>query len=504
MNMLTLLVIPSIIEEVRQLISGQFRLNEVVSVVSTEALDQEIEGEVLFVKEEGIRPAIPWSNDTPPYLFPDPIKFASDTFLAMVYCRLNNYEQAYAYTQDNPALLTEIDTLNCIQHGVALALPEIPEAFESPYEEYRFWHNIAIIAHYAEITRFVHFSVIRRYYERAFDLAPNDELKAFTGKHWATLLLDAEELITADRLLTDCIAIALSEEARLELMSVQYGVWLKKISAPYDPVLLEKLKNHLWEVLQHYERKQNKTQIALLLIDASQVANFSDSFSESLGYINRAIQLLEEERLTELVASAQYRKGTLLFTWAQNGNPQFYRPAMDAYQQAIRVFTKEKAPETFAEIQHYLGVIYSEVPDEVKKKSVWAAVSVSAFKEALSYFTREAFPYEYARICNNYANALTKYPEAKLTDNYSKALDFYREVLEIRTAEEYPYERALTLLNFLEAAWQVSVPENKQQQRLFTEMKTRAEEANQLVDDPQLVQEVQKHLAALEQLEKVI
>lgn len=118
--------------------------------------------------------------------------------------------------------------------------------------------------------------------------------------------------------------------------------------ATYRPLrccFTRKIKQTLWEVLQYYERGQNYIQTALLLIDASQIANYSDSFSESLGYISRAVQLLEQENVPELVANAQYRKATLLYTWAQNGNPQFFRPAMDAYQQAVKVFTKENTPK---------------------------------------------------------------------------------------------------------------------------------------------------------------
>jgi tetratricopeptide (TPR) repeat protein len=489
---------------IQQIIDAEFRLNEVVSVKDMAEIDGDFEIKHLIIKENAIWLPIDWANEAPPYLLDYPLHFTKNNLLAVVYTKLNNYEQAYPQAEASATLLKDIDTLNCIQHGVAISMPETPEKFETDFDEYRFWHNAAAIAHYAELTHFVHYSVNRRYYERAFDLAPNDEFKAFTGKHWATLLLDAEELGTAEQLLTECIAFAISDNAKFELMNLQYGVWMKQLTAPYDPVLLEKIKQTLWEVLQYYERTQNQVQIALLLIDASQIANYSDSFSESLGYISRAVQLLEQENVPELVANAQYRKATLLYTWAQNGNPQFFRPAMDAYQQAVKVFTKENTPEVFAEIQHHLGVIYSEIPDEIKVKSVWAAISVSSFKEALNYFTRETHPYEYARICNSYANALTKYPEAKLTDNYAKALDFYRQALEIRTADEYPYERVLSILNFLEAAWQVSVPEPERQQQLFEEMNTYAHQVLHLVDDPKLQTEAHLHLQRLMELRAVM
>lgn len=490
--------------EVQKIIDAEFRLNEVVSVKKMTEINDNTDHNYLIVKENGIYLPIDWNNESPPFLLPYPVLFTPNNLLAVVYTKLDNYEMAYPKAEENPLLLRDIDLLNCIQQGVSVAIPTTPEAFNSAFEEYRFWHNTAIMAHYADLTHFVHYSLTRRYYERAFDLAPNDEFRAFTGKHWATLLLDADELTQADQLLANCVAFAISDEAKYELMSVQYGVWLKQLVVPYDAALLEKIKNTLWEVLQYYERQQNHLQTALLLIDASQVANLSNSFAESLGYISRAIQLLDDEAIPELLANAQYRKGTLLFTWASNGNPQFYRPAMEAYQQALRVFNKETTPEVFAEIQHHLGVIYSEVPDEIKVKSVWAAVSVSSFKEALSYFTRETNPYEHARVCNNYANALTKYPEARLADNYGKALVFYRQALEIRTADEYPYERALTILNFLEAAWQVSVPDEAQQRQLFEEMNERALEIKNLTTDPKLTVEANNHLLKMIELKTAI
>jgi tetratricopeptide (TPR) repeat protein len=276
------------------------------------------------------------------------------------------------------------------------------------------------------------------------------------------------------------------------------------LTVPYNYSLLEKTKQTIWEVLQHYENKGKTLQTGLLLIDAAQVANFTDSFAESLGYINRAIRIFRDEEIPELEANAHYRKGVLLFTWAQNGNIQFYKGAMEAYQEALKTFTQASTPDVFAEIQHHLGVIYSEIPDEAKKKSIWAAVSVSSFKKALSYFTLETYPYEYATICNHYANALTKYPEAKLTDNYRKALDFYHEALSVRTAYEYPYERTLTILNYLEACWQVHEDDPEKQKSLFDDMIKKAEEIKLLVEDEKLTAEAQTHLEKLIELAQVL
>ena len=92
-----------------------------------------------------------------------------------------------------------------------------------------------------------------------------------------------------------------------------------------------------------------------MLTDAGIIANYSESWSESMGYFNQAIKLFEENEQEELAANVHYRKGTLLYTWAKNGNGQFYRSAAESYQQAARTFTRQHAPEVYAEIQHHLG-----------------------------------------------------------------------------------------------------------------------------------------------------
>lgn len=491
------------IAEIQQIIDAQFRLNEVVRVTDLSEIQTDSTSQYLIV-DDGISLPIDWNNEFPPYLFALPLQYSQQNLLAVLYARLNNYELAYTYCGNNEQLLKEIDAVNCIQNGIEITPFNQPELFKSAFDQYRFLHNQAIIIHYGNLTNSGWHQQLETYYASAFETAPNDEWKAFTGKHWATYLLDQEELDTAEKLLETCIVFALSDDARHELMSVQYAVWMKRLVVPYDQDLLKKIKSTLWQVLQYQEKKQNTAQSALLLIDASHIANLTDSFAESLGYITRAINLLEDLDLPELLASAHYRKGTLLYTWSQNGNPQFLRPAMEAYQRALKVFTKEQAPDTFAEIQHHLGVIYSEIPDEVRKKSIWAAVSISSFNEALCYFTRESNPYEYARVCNNFANALTKYPDAKLSDNYAKALSFYREALEVRTAALYPAERALTILNFLEAGWFVSQPNGLAEQSLFQEMTEMAVEIENLVQDAFLHKQANRHLLRLEELRLVL
>jgi hypothetical protein len=145
-------------------------------------------------------------------------------------------------------------------------------------------------------------------------------------------------------------------------------------------------------------------------------------------------------------------------------------------------------------------VIYAEIPDEVKKKSIWAGISSGSFQQALNFYTRETHPYEYAMVCNNYASALTKYPAAIHSDNMEKALFYYTEALEVRTAVQWPLERAVTLLNFVETSWYLNLEGRGSNQEVFDDMVAKATEAKMLTTDPAIVAEAQSQLEKLEEL----
>lgn len=497
--MLTIYTQADQLELVKTIIQSEYRLEELIDfqVVESNACD-------FSIRSNEIHLHLDWSENLPPILLPNSLALNSANLLSMVFLKLGNWEKVYQYLEENLALSQDIDLINRLQSGVLTQIPAEPIHDVEDFDHYRQWHNRAVVLHYGNLDTYIADYLTKASYEKALQTAPDSYYKAFTAKHFASFLLDSGLLTEAEEVLSNTLIAINNSEVQAELNAILYGIWLQNLTVPYDYALLEKTKQTIWNVLQHYENQGRILQTGILLIDAAQVANFTDSFAESLGYINRAIRIFRDEDTPELEANAHYRKGVLLFTWAQNGNIQFYKGAMEAYQEALKTFTQEATPDVFAEIQHHLGVIYSEIPDEAKKKSIWAAVSVGSFKKALSYFTLEAYPYEYASICNHYANALTKYPEAKLTDNYRKALDFYNEALNIRTAYEYPYERTLTLLNYLEACWQLHEDDADKQKILFDDMFHKAEEIKKLVDDEKLLAEAQIHLSKLEELAQVL
>ncbi|MEO0777247.1 MAG: hypothetical protein AAFW73_11225 [Bacteroidota bacterium] len=488
--------------QIHAILEREDRLSELVTIYDLLERAPRSSAHCLIVDAQGLRLPIDWYNLAPPYLLPKQLPFEAENLLGLIFLQLDNWPKVQEYLADRPELLPELERFHGLKSGQQIREVDRLEAGDTPWERYRRAHNQAVLRHYGYLAEEQTFARIRQAYDTAIAHSPHPEYAAFSTKHLATLLLDAGRIEDAVAVLQGAEHEALSPDARMALRALLSQVWMQQLRVPYDPKLMTQLKDTLWEVIQYLEENDRPVEAGLHLTDAAHIANISNSFTESLGYISKAIRIFDEAELSELAGNAQLRKGTLLYTWAQNGNPQFYKPAVEAYQRALQVFRKDLTPDVFADIHHHLAVLYAEMPSEPKKRSIWAGVASASFQEALDYYTAESHPYEYGRICNNYGNALTKFPPAVHSDNYEKALFYYAEALRVRDAR-YPYERAISLLNFLEASWNVSNPDESFNEDRYRDMVGKAEEVLQLVEAPEMMEAARGHLQALAQLKAV-
>lgn len=455
------------------------------------------------VDASGIRFSPEWFDRFPPFVLPQNRPFDRESFPGWLHLRLLVADQVPHLLETVPALGETWACIQALVGGEPIPDPFLQEESTDPFENYGRLHNRALMLHYEVLTPALDdLDQLLTLYHRAWEAAPNEEYQAFTARQMGVLLLDIGQEAAAAQWITQHLPLVLSQEGEFALKNLLVNAWSQAMPFPFEEPFMTRLKDTLWETLEFMEEGGFHSETGMLLVQAAQIANLSHSFAESLGYINRAISLFESDDWEELTADAQAKKGSILFNWAQQGQPQFYKPAIEAYQEALKFFRKEIAPAIFAEIQHNLGVIYAEMPSDERKKSLLAAISASSFQEALSFFTKEAHPHEYAMICNSYANALIRYPEARIGNNIEKALDYYREALSVRT-QDMPRERAMTLLNFLEASWLAPNPEGANQERL-ADMYEKAREVKSLVQDPAFIQEADRHLEQLDALALVL
>ncbi|PUZ30009.1 hypothetical protein GA0116948_1158 [Chitinophaga costaii] len=477
-------------EAIHQIITQEYRLEELVHLQTTEASTANI-----VVEDQHIFTAPQWHPDKLPVLFPPQLPFNNKTLLGLIFFQLGNFEKSAFYFSGYPQWLPIVELGYALQNGMAIPEEDVLHIAGAGNDAHTALHNAALALHY--VSPDAPFDTIRKAYEKAIQSTVLSDRLACTAKQYATFLNDNLLFSQASQVLAPFVGnTALSPEAAIAMKYLACHSEMKQLTSPYDDALLTALKNDLWECLQYYEAHHRQVDAAFVLTDASYIATISNSYSEALGYIQRAINIFNQEELPVLMAQAQFQQAKLLYTWGQHGHPQFYRQAMKACQDALKVFTRDEAPSIFADIHHQLGVIYSEIPDELKKKSVWAAVSVSSFNEALQYYTKKDFPYEYGMICNNQGNAYTKYPAAIRTDNFDKALAWYREALDVRHAGIHPSERAITLLNYLEAAWHLN-SEKDFDEDLFNDMLQKAQEVKGLPVSEELKSTAAVHLSQL-------
>jgi tetratricopeptide (TPR) repeat protein len=433
--------------------------------------------------------SLDWQPHRPPVLFSLPPNWET-ALPGVLYLQLGEYRLAIPHLEGFPVLQAQAALGEAVLQG---QLPE-PKWLNILMEDLAetqpaIWmHNLGVLAHY------VAHEDPTEYYQQSLAASEDVCMAAFTAYQLASFQLDMVRLDQASEVLAAFRARCPEDEARHTLGSLLAEVEFLRLAVPYDPAAIGQLQDLIWNTLRYFEDHQRHFETGMLYNLAAQVANLSHSFSEALGYINHAQRNFEQGDYAEFLGNTLLNKGRLLYTWAQEGQPQFYKSAVETFQKALGIFKRELAPEVFADIHHNLGVIYSEMPSENKKRNIWAAVSVASFNEALSIFTPESYPYQYAMVCNSFGNALSRFP-SRNGDNFQKALDYYREALTIRTAE-MPFERAITLLNFLEASWQAPNPETFFEER-FQDMVAKAEEIMRLVPEGELHQAAAQHLEQL-------
>ncbi|RZS98555.1 hypothetical protein [Cecembia calidifontis] len=488
-------------EEIKDAVYFDFKIQEWIEFADIETMKPSASANHLIVDKGYITLPVDWQNAMPPYLLPEKILFSEKALLALVMIRLGEFEKSLQLISFSPTLKSEFQIIIGLMEGGEIDPWLISVESYVEFDDYRLMHNHAVVRHYGHVTDP---AKVDYYYQEATMSAPTEEYAAFSAFHYFNYLFDEGRFAEAEGQLRRIHTAEISQEGKMKIQATLAHLSTQLLSPPYDEEGLTVLKDKLWQCVTYYDIHGFKVEEAQCLLDAGMIASFSESFSEALGYYTRAVKLFQEEGMEEFAHQTLLQKARLLTTWAQKGNPQFFKPAMEAYQQASRFFTKEYFPLAYAEIQESLGIIYSEIPDEAKKKSVWAAVSASCFAEALTIFTKEEFPYDYARVCTHYGNALMKYPQAVRSDNFVKALSYFQEALAVRDAENFPIERSITILNYLEASWYADNSSDENNPGRLHEMQMRIDELMDIHAGEEFMREAQQHQEKLNQLKNII
>ena len=493
--MLTLLTTTENLSKIWEDIRSVDRLEELLTVVTDIHLWDE-KNKLLLFENNQLRAPLDWHYTELPYIFP-PIEYSKARFLALVFYKLSNPQSAIQQLDEADVLYPHLQLAIHLQFQYPIPQEVLP------FVKKQTLHNQCIVQHYGHLPQHKSPESLVALYEKAIAKAENDTLRIFTLKQYGNLLLDLQQYAVLEKLLRKQNALATSETATNALDVLLARVLMEQLTIPYPTTVLKEIMALQEKSIAYYESKGLTVNAALVLIDASEVANFQKDYVLSKTYINKAILYFKEADIPEFLGEAGLRKATLLYTWSKDGSPQYYKPAINAFQDVLKIFKRDTHPKQFADIHHHLALIYSEIPVAPDEKPLWTAFCASSFKEVLNFYTQEKYPYEFAQVCHNYATALMNFPEAKLHNNLDKAFDLFEVALQVRTKKDYPLERALSLLNQLELYWLMHNDETAEQSK-FKQMIEKANAVADLVRDSQLIQQAEQHLEQLEHIKPLI
>lgn len=491
--MLTIYADQSSASTVQQLIRTEGNLSEHIEVLENDEMGEPSVALHFSVFANHLIWSPDWYNEHVPVYF-ESLEFNAQNFYVLVYTKLGHYDLALNQAQDKP-LMGVIELAIALMQGMPIS-DEILSQLSS-YNQ-ALYHQFSPFGQKSEI--------VLELYNLAIEQFGSIDWKALALKHKAAFLSDTGANQTALQLIESLLSAdgSLPESARVSLKNDWITYSINGLSQLSDAEGLRKIKESIEYCLSFYERVGRELPLAMLLMERASIENVEGELFAALRSIDRAVEIFKLQEAYEFQASALLEKADMLYAWAQQGNIQWYKKALESYNNALKYYPKEEYPEVFADIHHHLAVIYAEMPVVGKQRAVWAAFSATSFKEAMAFYTKQQYPYEYAIIANNYANALMNYPESKNSDNYQKAVYYLTEALDLRKARDYPEERAHTILNYLEACWCVSNVNEHMERVRYTDMVKKAKEIEQLTDDPFLLEKAQEHLKYLKDLKKTL
>lgn len=485
--MLSILTSTDSLPFVTSIISEVDRLGELVQVA-----DKGIESPNLILEDDSIKKTPNWYDSEPPYLFPVQ-ELNKENLLATLFYTLGNESMAESIIESNNDLKLHIQIASKLKKSEAIQ-----------FEEFHFvksnsLHNSSIIAHYGNLD-LNNLIEIEKFYEEAIKTATDVEIKMFSVKHFSNFLLDQNEFEKSESLLRKFLDLSGSKDAEISLKVQLANSIFYQLSYPFQAERLEEALNLFNTGINYYEKNEQFTNAGLLLINAAEVLAFQENFIDSLKYINKAIAYFKQEEIPEFIGEAGISKATLLYGWSKNGQPQYYKQAINAFQDTLKIFKKDTHSKRYADIKHQLAILYSEIPAITEEKSMWTAFCASSFKEAIEVFDRLGYKYEYAMACHNYGTALINFPEAKMHDNLEKANQYYEEALKIRNRNQFPFERASTLINQLELFWLMKNENLEEEYLRMNQMRQKIEEIKELNLDEKMTEKVKFHEEKLAQL----
>jgi len=194
--------------------------------------------------------------------------------------------------------------------------------------------------------------------------------------------------------------------------------------------------------------KQNKQKIKIS-------RNSVDEITTILARLETTLEMKERIELCENVLSLLNDPAIYAFFQVELGNSLCQNQrgnrstniekAIDAYDQALEIITKDTMPFEWAKVMINYGNAYMDRIQGDHVENIEKAIDT--YQNALEIITKNDMPYEWAAVMTNYGSAYLSRTIGERSENIEKAIKAYQQVISIFKKDEMPLNWAKITMN---------------------------------------------------------
>lgn len=224
-----------------------------------------------------------------------------------------------------------------------------------------------------------------------------------------------------------------------------------------------------------------------------------------VGY-EEALPILQQLATPVEVAEAQMNMGLVLQSLVQFNLARIV-DSIQAYHEALRVFTWQDYPQEYAILYNNIAIAYLSMPLASEREYLRQGLAVQSFEVALKHIQLIDHPREYAMLQNNLGNALQYLVSSHPLENNLRAIAAYDEALKVRNPKDTPLEYANTISNKANALFNLpDDPEKPEAGNLQNLLQARdyCQQAREIFTQHQQIEQAEVVAQALQEIEAEI
>jgi tetratricopeptide (TPR) repeat protein len=223
------------------------------------------------------------------------------------------------------------------------------------------------------------------------------------------------------------------------------------------------------KVLNQYSSVINSDDYAMTLVDLgnafrilAEVENMAGNCRLAIEAYNEALTIFTVDRFPTDYAMTQVNLGTVYGVLAEvDSTVENCRLAIDAQKEALTIYKINGFLMQNAATQVNLGISYG-ILAEVENKADNCRLAINSYKDALAIYTIDRFPRDYAMTQHNLGIAYGIFAKVEnKAENCRLAIEAYNEALKIYTVVRLPMDYAMTKNNLGDAYGILAMVENK-------------------------------------------